>query len=108
LTGAPHIAPTTCCGPFCKPVMARYGLQGHALNMASIANALKSSCNCFGPCLDVADDDVYCLIGSHPVRDVSAAHEYEGAHILRGVYRSHANSLKKVTASQPLPCNEAA
>jgi hypothetical protein len=24
--------------------MAGYGLQGHAFNMASIANALKSSC----------------------------------------------------------------
>jgi hypothetical protein len=50
----------------------------------------------FGPCLDVADDDVYCLVGSHLARDVSAAHE--GAHILQGVYRSDANSLKKVTA----------
>jgi hypothetical protein len=39
---APRAAP--CGGPFPKPVMARYGLQGHALNMASIANALKSSC----------------------------------------------------------------
>jgi hypothetical protein len=70
--------------------MAGY-LQGLALNMASIANALEKFMHPFGPCLDVADDDVHCLVSGDPVRDVSAAHEE--AHILQGV------STRKVQAA---------